>query len=62
MSCTTYIGVSLGAAVMGPIFDGPGFGVVGAISATAALLGVAVFRIRRVEDAPEPVTAMEPGP
>jgi len=29
MSCTTYIGVTLGAAVMGPVFEGPGFGVIG---------------------------------
>lgn len=53
MSSTTYIGVTLGAAVMGPIFDGPGFGLVGAISAVLALVGAMVFILRR----PMPVPA-----
>lgn len=53
MSSTTYIGVTLGAAVMGPIFDGPGFGLVGAISAVFALVGAMVFILRR----PVPVAA-----
>jgi MFS transporter, DHA1 family, inner membrane transport protein len=47
MSSTTYIGVTLGAAIMGPIFDGPGFGLVGAISAAAAVAGVVLFALRR---------------
>lgn len=48
MSSTTYIGVTLGAAIMGPIFDGPGFGLVGAICGGAALVGLAIYATRAV--------------
>ena len=48
MSCTTYIGVTLGAALMGPVFAGPGFRAVGAIAAASALAGAVTFaRARR---------------
>jgi len=43
MSCTTYIGVTLGAALMGPVFAGPGFRAVGAITAASALAGAVTF-------------------
>jgi predicted MFS family arabinose efflux permease len=43
MSCTTYIGVTLGAAVMGPVFEGPGFGVIGVASAGCALAAATLF-------------------
>jgi MFS transporter, DHA1 family, inner membrane transport protein len=43
MSCTTYIGVTLGAALMGPVFAGPGFRAVGAITALSALAGAVTF-------------------
>ena len=35
MSSTTYVGVTLGAAAMGPIFSGPGYGVVGGVGSGA---------------------------
>lgn len=47
MSAGTYVGVTLGAAIMGPVFDGPGFGVVGAISAATAAVAVVIYVGRR---------------
>lgn len=47
MSCTTYIGVTLGAAAMGPVFEGPGYAVIGLVcAATAAAAGVLSLRLR----------------
>ena len=45
MSCTTYVGVTLGAALMGPVFAGPGFRAVGAIAAASALAGAVTFAL-----------------
>jgi predicted MFS family arabinose efflux permease len=42
MSSTTYIGVMLGAAVMGPVFEGPGYGAIGLACAAIALLAAAL--------------------
>lgn len=47
MSAGTYVGVTLGAAIMGPIFDGPGFGLVGAISAATAAAALLIYVVRR---------------
>jgi DHA1 family inner membrane transport protein len=47
MSAGTYVGVTLGAAVMGPIFDGPGFGLVGAISSATAAVAIVIYVGRR---------------
>jgi predicted MFS family arabinose efflux permease len=62
MSCTTYVGVTLGAAVMGPVFAGPGYAVIGAVCA-AISAAAAVLSLRlRADDRPgaelrrEPVT------
>ena len=47
MSCTTYIGVTLGAAAMGPVFAGPGYAVIGAVcAAIAAAAAVLSLRLR----------------
>jgi MFS transporter, DHA1 family, inner membrane transport protein len=46
MSCTTYIGVTLGATAMGPVFEGPGFGIVGAICGGLALIAAVFFLMR----------------
>ncbi len=46
MSCTSYIGVTVGAAVMGPIFDGPGYWLVGLISAGLTLAAAALWSRR----------------
>lgn len=52
MSCTTYIGVTLGAAAMGPVYAGPGYAVIGAACAVIAL-GAAVLSLRlRAGDQP----------
>ena len=52
MSCTTYIGVTLGAAVMGPVFEGPGYVVIG-LSCGAIALVAAVLSLRlRAGDQP----------
>jgi len=37
MSSTTYVGVMLGAAVMGPVFEGPGYRAIGLACAAIAL-------------------------
>jgi MFS transporter, DHA1 family, inner membrane transport protein len=42
MSCTSYIGVTLGAAIMGPIFTGPGYWLVGVSCAGLCLAAAAV--------------------
>lgn len=42
MSCTTYIGVTGGAAIMGPVFEGPGYGVLGAGCGAIALVAAAL--------------------
>jgi MFS transporter, DHA1 family, inner membrane transport protein len=48
MSSTTYIGVTVSAASMGPVFEGPGYRAVGAACAALALVAalVAALRIR----------------
>ncbi|MFN8123273.1 MAG: MFS transporter [Thermoleophilia bacterium] len=52
MSCTTYIGVTLGAAAMGPVYASPGYAVIGAACAVIAL-GAAVLSLRlRAGDQP----------
>lgn len=51
MSSTTYIGVTLGAAIMGPIFAGPGYGLVGTVCAAIALVAFAVSLRLRAESA-----------
>lgn len=47
MSCTTYIGVTVGAAAMGPVFAGPGYAVVGAVCAAVAITSAALSRSPR---------------
>ena len=47
MSCTTYVGVTLGAAVMGPVFEGPGYGAVGAVCGVLALSAAGLALMRR---------------
>jgi predicted MFS family arabinose efflux permease len=42
MSCTTYIGVTLGAAVMGPVFEGPGYRAVGVACGAIVLVAAAL--------------------
>ncbi len=42
MSCTSYIGVTLGAAIMGPIFTGPGYWLVGLSCGGLCLVAAAV--------------------
>jgi predicted MFS family arabinose efflux permease len=55
MSCTTYIGVTLGAAIMGPIFDGPGYGLVGVLCAACMAVALALsMTIRADAAAPDP--------
>ena len=47
MSCTTYIGVMLGAALMGPVFEGPGYRVIGLACAAIALVAAGLsLRLR----------------
>lgn len=47
MSCTSYIGVMLGAAVMGPVFEGPGYRAIGLACAAITLIAAAVsLRLR----------------
>ncbi len=54
MSCTTYVGVTLGAALMGPVFAGPGFAVIGAVSALIVLAAAVLSRrLGAAEGAPE---------
>jgi len=45
MSCTTYIGVMLGAAAMGPVFAGPGYRAIG-LGCGAIALAAAVLSLR----------------
>lgn len=56
MSSTTYVGVMLGAAVMGPVFEGPGYGAIGlacaAIALTAAALSVRLHAAAPLDHAP----------
>ena len=66
MSSTTYIGVMLGAAVMGPVFEGPGYRVIGlacaAIALTAAASRCACARPRRREVARAQAAPLDRGP
>jgi predicted MFS family arabinose efflux permease len=52
MSCTTYIGVTLGAAAMGPVFSGPGYAVIGAACAAIAAVAAALSLRLRSGDLP----------
>lgn len=52
MSCTTYIGVTLGAAVMGPVFEGPGYTVISLTCAGIALVATALSLRLRAGDQP----------
>ena len=52
MSSTTYIGVMLGAAVMGPVFEGPGYRAIGLACAAIALAAAALSL--RLRAAPRP--------
>lgn len=57
MSSTTYIGVTLGAAIMGPVFAGPGYGLVGGVCGAIALVAfVASLRLRSETDPTIPRT------
>ncbi len=51
MSCTTYIGVMLGAALMGPVFEGPGYQVIGLTCAAISLVA-AVCSLQMRHEAP----------
>jgi DHA1 family inner membrane transport protein len=63
MSSTTYVGVMLGAAVMGPVFEGPGYRVIGvacaAIALTAAALSVRLRAPAPARDGLDPVAEGE---
>ncbi len=52
MSSTTYIGVTLGAALMGPVFEGPGYAVIGVTCAAIALVAAALSLRLRAGDRP----------
>ncbi len=52
MSCTTYIGVTLGAAVMGPVFEGPGYRVIGIACALIVLVAAGLSLRLRAGDQP----------
>ncbi len=52
MSCTTYIGVTLGAAVMGPVFEGPGYRVIGVACALIVLVAAGLSLRLRAGDQP----------
>ena len=52
MSCTTYIGVTVGAAAMGPVFAGPGYAVIGAVCAGISAVAAALSLRLRAGDRP----------
>ena len=52
MSCTTYVGVTLGAAVMGPVFAGPGYAAIGAVCAVIAVAAAALSLRLGADDRP----------
>jgi len=52
MSCTTYIGVTLGAALMGPVFAGPGYVAIGLSCGVTALVAAVLSLRLRAGDQP----------
>lgn len=47
LSCTTYIGVTIGSSAMGLVFEGAGYQVVGLSCGAASLLAALLFLMRR---------------
>ncbi|HMO00237.1 MAG TPA: MFS transporter [Miltoncostaeaceae bacterium] len=64
MSCTTYIGVTLGAAAMGPVFSGPGYEAIGGVCAAIAAVAAVLSLRLRAGDVPASLAAAPavPGP